>query len=79
MRARNVIDEAYLSTPTQNEKSVKDHEEAIEAINETCRSVHNGRVGHNRAARTWNLLNKQYPEYSIPFKMVQDFIIAPTC
>ena len=44
-------DQLYSSIPTSQEAT-----EADDKIREACKSVHNGRVGHGGAARTWKLL-----------------------
>ena len=43
-------------------------------LNTVLGSVHNARMGHHGAYRTWILLNKHYPGHGIPVRMVQDFI-----
>ena len=68
-------DQLYSSIPTSQEAT-----EADDKIREACKSVHNGRMGHGGAARTWKLLNIHYPGHQIPFKLVQEFVMTcPIC
>lgn len=42
--------------------------------------VHNSRIGHHGARRTWNLLNDHFPGHCIPFRLVQEFVATcATC
>ena len=71
-------DQLYSFTPTNQESD--EASKADEKIQEACKSVHNGRVGHGGAARTWRLLNTHYPGHQIPFKLVQEFVMTcPIC
>ena len=71
-------DQLYSFTPTNQETD--EASKADEKIQEACKSVHNGRVGHGGAARTWKLLNTHYPGHQIPFKLVQEFVMTcPIC
>jgi hypothetical protein len=43
-------------------------------------SVHNGRMGHFGARKTWTALNQHFPGHRIPFRVVEDFVATcPTC
>ena len=84
-RRQDAVDEAYISSPGTQEDSthspaISDPVEAVEKIHEACKAIHNGRVGHHGAAKTWRLLNKHFPGHAIPFKLVHDFIMScPIC
>ena len=43
-------------------------------VGSTIQSVHNPRMGHHGAMKTWILLNKYHPGHSIPMRLVQDFV-----
>jgi len=47
---------------------------AQDAVSTTIASVHNPRMGHHGAFRTWLLLNKHCPGHGIPMQIVQDFV-----
>ena len=61
-------------------EQITDHSEAVEKINATCKAVHNARVGHMGARRTWKMLNEEFPGHGISFAVVEDFIMScPVC
>ena len=71
-------DQLHRCVPTNQENA--EVRLADDKIKEACRSVHNGRVGHSGAAKTWRLLNTHYPGHQIPFKLVQEFVnTCPIC
>ena len=71
-------EQLYSFIPTNQETD--EASEADEKIQEACKSVHNGRVGHGGAARAWKLLNTHYPGHQTPFKLVQEFVMTcPIC
>ena len=70
-------DQLYSSEPTHQENATN---KADVRIQEAFKTVHNGRIGHGGAARTWKLLNTHYPGHQIPFKLVQEFVTTcPIC
>ena len=59
---------------------ITEHSEAVEKIRETCRAVHNARVGHMGARRTWKALNENFPGHGLSFAVVEDFVMScPVC
>ena len=45
-----------------------------EVISSVLSKVHNQRMGHHGAQRTWSMLNKYYPGHGISMSAVQDFV-----
>jgi hypothetical protein len=49
-------------------------------LEEALKTVHNSRMGHVGARRTWRRLNKYFPGHQIAIKIVEDFVLeCPTC
>jgi len=46
----------------------------LDSISSKLLSVHNSRMGHHGAYRTWLMLNKYHPGHGIPMRMVSDFV-----
>ncbi len=60
----------------EKSNEVSNQSEAISKIKETFRAVHNGRVGHHGARRTWLALNEHFPGHAISFEVVRDLIMS---
>ena len=72
----------YFSTFTKLSGlfEISDNNEAREKISETCKAVHNSRMGHMGARRTWLALNKHFPGHGLSFSVVEDFVMScPVC
>jgi len=52
---------------------IVDNSEAVEKITSTCKAVHNSRIGHMGARRTWLALNRHFPGHGLSFAVVEDF------
>ena len=48
-----------------------DSEDVLQA---TLRSVHNSRMGHHGAYRTWLLLNRHHPGHAVSMSVIQDYV-----
>lgn len=49
-------------------------------IADVFRQIHNARVGHHGARRTWKLLNRYFPAHQLTFVMVRDLVeLCPVC
>ena len=73
----------YDSTYSVNDESrsivqvlseVRDEINSSDRIATILSSVHNARMGHHGAFRTWTLLNKYHPGHGIPMRLVKDFV-----
>lgn len=72
----------YISTFTKLNGLLEISEDNVarEKISETCKSVHNSRIGHMGARRTWLALNKYFPGHGLSFSVVKDFVMScPVC
>ena len=49
-------------------------ESGSDLISSSLSNVHNQRMGHHGAQRTWSLLNKHYPGHGISMSAVQEFV-----
>ena len=62
-----------LVSPTQslnNSESAEEERTPADAFAE----VHNARMGHTGARRTYALLNQHFPGHRIPFRVVQEYV-----
>jgi hypothetical protein len=53
---------------------VQDEVNGSDMVTAVIKSVHNSRMGHHGAFRTWVLLNKYHPGHAIPMQIVKDFV-----
>ena len=53
---------------------IEDEVTDSDMITSALRSVHNSRMGHHGAFRTWILLNKHHTGHRIPMRLVKDFV-----
>jgi hypothetical protein len=64
--------EGKEATPTESMVSQRRHLSAKEMLE----SVHNGRLGHWGAYKTWTKLRDAHPGNGIPFRVVQEWVQA---
>ena len=53
---------------------IEDQDQGSDPVSSVLASVHNARMGHHGAFRTWALLNKFHPGHKIPMNLVKDFV-----
>jgi len=76
----SILQEATIWSVENIENEVTDQNEAISKIREAFKAVHNGRLGHHGARRTWLALNESFPGHSISFEVVRDLVMScPVC
>jgi hypothetical protein len=64
-----------LSESLLLEQNQTEEEDKI-ALEEALKKVHNARMGHVGARRTWRRLNKYFPGHQIAIKIVEDFVLV---
>ena len=62
------------SVSTESAEMLLVLESDSELISSFLSNVHNQRMGHHGAQRTWSLLNKHYPGHGISMSAVQEFV-----